>query len=80
MSDYIPADMVLVNYGLSPEAWETIQKAYREHLEANPTCEICKRRPSVRITPLGKIVAACAECLARQKQEMIEAYHEQDDY
>lgn len=71
---YIPADMVMCNYGLSKEAWEKLQKVYKDHLDAHPVCELCRDRPSVRITPLGTILASCKECIDKQRQEMIEEY------
>lgn len=63
-------DMVNINYGQPPEAWAWMQENYRKHLEAHPTCEICNKRPSVRITPLGRILAACLECIQQQRDEM----------
>ena len=76
MSDYIPADMVMHNYGLPDQAWEQLQRAYQEHFDSHPQCELCNRRPSVRITPLGLIRAACLECIEQQRQEMIDCYNQ----
>jgi len=67
---YIPADMVYHNYGQPPKVWEKMQDDYRKHLEKNPICEICKNNPSVRITPLGKIKAACLNCVEQQRKEL----------
>lgn len=72
---YQPADMVTHNYGLSPKAWDLLQKSYAEHLVKNPTCEICHRNSSVRITPLGKIKASCLDCIQFQRQEMIDEHN-----
>lgn len=74
-NNYVPADMVIHNYGLSPEAWEKLQKVYADHLAEHKTCEICCARPSIRITPLGTIKAACMECIQIQRQEMIDEYN-----
>lgn len=74
MSKYIPADMVTINYGVSPEVWGRLQKTYQDHLDNHPMCETCKTRNSVRITPLGPIKAICLECLDDKIQEMQEEY------
>ena len=76
MSDkYYPADMVTQKYGMPPEAWDKLQKAYSDHLSSHPTCELCCRRPSGRITPLGPIRASCMECIQVQRQEMIDEHN-----
>ena len=72
---YQPADMVTCNYGLTPEAWDRLQKTYSEHLAKNPVCEICHKNNSVRITPLGKIMASCMECIQIQRQELIDEFN-----
>jgi hypothetical protein len=56
-------DLSYVNYGVAPAAWEWIQQKNREQMRANPICEICKRNKSDRITPLGKPLAACVDCI-----------------
>ena len=62
--------MVEINYGQTPEVWEKMQQQYREHLEKHPICELCQVSKSVRITPLGKIYAACLSCIENQRREM----------
>lgn len=74
MSEYVPADMVKINYGLSKESWDKLQKAYQDHLDSHPICETCKKRDSVRITPLGPIRAICLECLDYKIREIREEY------
>lgn len=76
LREYIPADMVKINYGLSKESWDKLQKAYQDHLDNHPVCEFCKSRPSVRITPLGPIKAICTECLDQQIKEMQQSYND----
>ncbi len=55
-------DFAMVNYGLPPQAWASVQELDARHLADHPTCEVCKASPSVRITPLGTLRAACLLC------------------
>lgn len=59
-----PVDLAYVNYGHSDKVWEWMQERNKEHMLANPICEICRDRPSVRITPVGTLKASCLECIA----------------
>jgi hypothetical protein len=61
--DYKNIDYAYVNYGFPEDVWEKMLEADQKHLEAHPTCEICEKRSSVRITPVGTLRAACLECI-----------------
>ena len=82
--DYDNIDLAYTNYGLSDKAFERIQKMNEDHLKEHPTCEICRHRPSVRITPIGTLRAACLECIGdmrAQIQEDVErSLAEDEDY
>ena len=75
-------DLAYHNYGLPPKAWEWIQKKNKERMEAHPVCEICKKRPSFKIAPVGELKASCLECIGemrRQIQEEIDWQLEHED-
>lgn len=74
MDNYEPTDMVKYNYQSSDEMWQKLQQVYTQHLNSNPICEICQVAKSVRITPLGKIRAACMECIDNLRIQMKESY------
>lgn len=63
-------DLAYTNYGLPDKAWAELQKHNDEHLKAHPVCEICGRRPSVRITPIGMLKASCVECIDEMRAEV----------
>lgn len=76
-----PTDLAYINYGHDDKTWAWIQEKNKKHMDEHPTCEICKSRPSVRITPIGFLRAACLECIAdirRQVDEEIEYENEMD--
>ena len=62
MREYV--DLAYINYGHTEEVWQKLQDYNRKHMEGHPVCEICHNRPSVRITPVGTLKAACLECIA----------------
>lgn len=68
-----PVDLVNVNYGLNENAWTALQQLYKEYLEANPVCEICKCSPSDRITPVGVIKASCYKCIEKLRKNLEES-------
>lgn len=55
-------DMQYTNFGLSPKAWQQMQDFYNKRMEGHPMCEICKRNPTTRVTPLGDVRACCQQC------------------
>lgn len=55
-------DLAYRNYGVEEKAWAWIQEQNKLRLEQNPICEICKDKPSTRITGLGAVKACCYEC------------------
>lgn len=42
------------------------------HVLANPVCEVCDRRPSVRINRWGTIKACCQDCLDEEQRRFDE--------
>lgn len=57
---------------IADEVYYEFAQSQHSHVLTHPTCEICKQRPSVRITRWGTIKAACLECLG----EELEAFNE----
>lgn len=62
---------------IADEIYRDFAAANHDRVEKNPTCEICGKRPSVRITQFGPIKAACVDCLAAERQEFEEYCREE---
>lgn len=57
-----------------------LDAAFKEHLDAHPICEICKKAPSLKITRWGRITAACQDCLNDELDRFNEFCKQEEEY
>jgi hypothetical protein len=65
-------DLAYGSYGLPEDVERQLQEMNEKHMQEHPVCEICRSRPSVRITPIGTLRAACLECIADMRRQVAE--------
>lgn len=74
--DYQNIDLAYTNYGMDEQQWNDHITRMDKHLADNPICQMCKEKPSVRITPVGTLYAACEDCLDGIDRELQAAREE----
>ena len=57
---------------MAREVYLQFADQFEIYVTENPTCEICKSAPSLRITRWGKIQAACVNCLTDEERQFYE--------